>query len=405
MNINNTPGQPIQLGSSAATTEAQKMVEEFWPKEIHSVQNMNNNDFRNPELPLARIKKIMKLDEDVKMISGEAPVLFAKAVEIFIAELSLRAWVNTEDNKRRTLQRNDIAMGISKYDQFDFLIDIVPREEAKTPQNHPAKKSEMGGCVPSIGSVNISPDQLNYFLMAQHQQQQLQAAAAAAAAAAASGQPIQIIQAPGQPQGHQSFSISPQVFQLPVQSAPGGLGGSGGQADVTGGGGGSTGPQVAANCAAADIGSQTSANGGEPAKQAATVAGAAAAAGTTAAAGPIILSNHHSLQYGGAGGGEVAVAAQPMPAISLSSQQLQALLSSAQGAAGQGGGSGPIIINTMPQFITTTATNHHQMAGHQMVQAITIPTTTGSLEQQQQQQQQTPSSKSSDRGGGGGAQS
>ncbi|XP_017486288.1 PREDICTED: nuclear transcription factor Y subunit gamma-like, partial [Rhagoletis zephyria] len=113
MNINNTPGQPFQLGSSAATTEAQKMVEEFWPKEIHSVQNMNNNDFRNPELPLARIKKIMKLDEDVKMISGEAPVLFAKAVEIFIAELSLRAWVNTEDNKRRTLQRNDIAMGIS----------------------------------------------------------------------------------------------------------------------------------------------------------------------------------------------------------------------------------------------------------------------------------------------------
>ena len=32
-----------------------------------------------------------------------------------------------QDNKRRTLQRNDIAMAITKYDQFDFLIDIVPR--------------------------------------------------------------------------------------------------------------------------------------------------------------------------------------------------------------------------------------------------------------------------------------
>lgn len=90
----------------------------------------------------------MKLDEDVKMISAEAPLLFAKAAEIFIHELTLRSWIHTEDNKRRTLQvlvniflfdvntygyfqRNDIAMAITKFDQFDFLIDIVPREDIK----------------------------------------------------------------------------------------------------------------------------------------------------------------------------------------------------------------------------------------------------------------------------------
>lgn len=55
-------------------------------------------------LPLARVKKIMKLDDEVKMISAEAPLLFAKAAEIFIHELTLRAWAHTEDNKRRTLQ-------------------------------------------------------------------------------------------------------------------------------------------------------------------------------------------------------------------------------------------------------------------------------------------------------------
>lgn len=32
-------------------------------------------------------------------------------------------------------QRNDIAMAITKFDQFDFLIDIVPRDELK-----PAKR-------------------------------------------------------------------------------------------------------------------------------------------------------------------------------------------------------------------------------------------------------------------------
>ena len=28
-------------------------------------------------------------------------------------------------------QKNDIAMAVTKYDQFDFLIDIVPRDEIK----------------------------------------------------------------------------------------------------------------------------------------------------------------------------------------------------------------------------------------------------------------------------------
>ena len=65
------------------------------------------------------------------MISQEAPVLFAKACEIFIRELTLRAWLQTEENKRKTLQRNDIAAAISKTDTFDFLIDIVPREDIK----------------------------------------------------------------------------------------------------------------------------------------------------------------------------------------------------------------------------------------------------------------------------------
>lgn len=65
------------------------------------------------------------------MISAEAPIVFAKACEIFILELTLRAWMHTDECKRRTLQRNDVAVAISRSDIFDFLIDIVPREEMK----------------------------------------------------------------------------------------------------------------------------------------------------------------------------------------------------------------------------------------------------------------------------------
>ena len=81
------------------------------------------------------------------MISAEAPVLFAKAAEIFINELSLRAWVHTEDNKRRTLQRNDIAMAITKYDMFDFLIDIVPRDDLKPNKRQVRACNENKSCM------------------------------------------------------------------------------------------------------------------------------------------------------------------------------------------------------------------------------------------------------------------
>jgi len=92
------------------------------------IDKMSTEDLKNHQLPLARIKKIMKSDEDVRMISAEAPALFAKACEMFIIEITYRAWLHTEENKRRTLQRNDISTCIQRTDIFDFLIDIVPRE-------------------------------------------------------------------------------------------------------------------------------------------------------------------------------------------------------------------------------------------------------------------------------------
>ncbi len=44
--------------------------------------------------------------------------------------MTSRAWLVASAHKRRTLSRADIAKAIAKSDQFDFLIDIVPREIA-----------------------------------------------------------------------------------------------------------------------------------------------------------------------------------------------------------------------------------------------------------------------------------
>ena len=122
-------------------------------KEIKTeIENLSPEpiNFRTHVLPLARIKKIMKLDEEVKMISAETPLLISKACELFIIELAYRGWIHTIESNRRTLQRNDIAQAISHNDFYDFLLDIV-EESCKNKLFYSAHSYSKNPSVPIIG--------------------------------------------------------------------------------------------------------------------------------------------------------------------------------------------------------------------------------------------------------------
>merc|ERR1719223_538103 len=97
----------------------------FWKTQVQEMEDLpigSEQDFKNHnDLPLARIKRIMKSDEDVRMISAEAPVLFAKACEIFILELAVRSWGAAGKNKRKVISKEDVETAIKTTDFFDFL--------------------------------------------------------------------------------------------------------------------------------------------------------------------------------------------------------------------------------------------------------------------------------------------
>jgi hypothetical protein len=78
-------------------------------------------------LPLARIKKIMKSDQDVRMISAEVPILFAKACEVLICDLTIRGFSHSDLRQSRTLQRCDVVNAIHSCDYFDFLEPLMIR--------------------------------------------------------------------------------------------------------------------------------------------------------------------------------------------------------------------------------------------------------------------------------------
>ena len=61
---------------------------------------------------------------------------------MFILELTLRSWNHSEENKRRTLQRNDIAAAITRTDIFDFLVS--------TSAVLPAPKENWRCCAPAL---------------------------------------------------------------------------------------------------------------------------------------------------------------------------------------------------------------------------------------------------------------
>ncbi|KAK5786954.1 Nuclear transcription factor Y subunit C-2 -like protein [Gossypium arboreum] len=157
-------GSPHQLAYQQAQQfhhqqqqQQHQQLQMFWANQMQEIEHAS--DFKNHSLPLARIKKIMKADEDVRMISAEAPVIFAKACEIFVLELTLRSWIHTEENKRRTLQKNDIAAAISRTDVFDFLVDIIPRDELKEEGLGVTKAT-----IPFVGS----PTDMPYYYVPQH---------------------------------------------------------------------------------------------------------------------------------------------------------------------------------------------------------------------------------------------
>ena len=107
-------------------------LDQFWDKQMKDIVHLceTNKGFKNHnDLPLARIKRIMKSDEDVRMIRAEAPVLFAKACELFILELTLRSSAYSEKTERRNLQKNDIMAALANTDIFDFLHDVLTQND------------------------------------------------------------------------------------------------------------------------------------------------------------------------------------------------------------------------------------------------------------------------------------
>ncbi|MES1920446.1 CCAAT- binding transcription factor component [Bonamia ostreae] len=60
------------------------------------------------------------------MIRNEVPLVFSKAAELFILEMTIKVWEVTKRNNRKTIQKSDVLKIIQEDPHYDFLNDVLP---------------------------------------------------------------------------------------------------------------------------------------------------------------------------------------------------------------------------------------------------------------------------------------
>ncbi|KAL8044770.1 hypothetical protein ABFX02_08G067900 [Erythranthe guttata] len=134
LNVNH---QGEEARNPCLKNQLKQKMDKFWKERVQEIREAPTDVRVQHTLPLARVKKVMKSNSEVKMISADTPVLFAKACELLIMEIGERAWTRTQENKRRTLQRNDVAHAIrDEPGLLLFLKDMVPLETTTHPNSN-----------------------------------------------------------------------------------------------------------------------------------------------------------------------------------------------------------------------------------------------------------------------------
>ena len=73
------------------------------------------------QLPLSRIKNIMKVDDDVSIVSAESVFAVTKSTELFVKLLTEQTFDQMKVQKRKTLMKKDLEQILDKNEIFSFL--------------------------------------------------------------------------------------------------------------------------------------------------------------------------------------------------------------------------------------------------------------------------------------------
>ncbi|EIM22911.1 histone-fold-containing protein [Wallemia mellicola] len=95
---------------------------------------------KNTKFPVARIKKIMQMDDEVGKVAQATPVLISKALELFMQALVDETLKVTQDKGAKKMTAQHLKQSIEKTEQFDFLSEIAEKIPAPSADDNQPKK-------------------------------------------------------------------------------------------------------------------------------------------------------------------------------------------------------------------------------------------------------------------------
>ncbi|KAF5208440.1 nuclear factor Y, subunit C13 [Thalictrum thalictroides] len=93
--------------------------------EVEEENNDNTNN--NPSFPVGRVKKIMKLDKDIKKVTSEALFLINLSTELFLQFLTEKSSKVAIEKKRKIIKIDHLRIAVKRHQPTsDFLLDSLP---------------------------------------------------------------------------------------------------------------------------------------------------------------------------------------------------------------------------------------------------------------------------------------
>ena len=137
----------------------------LWPEAASGTGEGDSND-DGLILPVGRIRKICKLDPDVKGISKESAMLIAKATELFCVKLGNECVTMAQMQNRRKLLPEDVVEVCSMKERFMFLKDDLKDLAKEQLLERKEKEKEEGKGGAKSGNQDVgkaTTNFLNYF--------------------------------------------------------------------------------------------------------------------------------------------------------------------------------------------------------------------------------------------------
>ncbi|KAF9609378.1 hypothetical protein IFM89_015675 [Coptis chinensis] len=92
-----------------------------------TTNNDEETEILRPSFPLGRVKKIMKLDQDIKKVTSEALLLISLSTVLFLQFLAEKSSEVAVEKKRKIIKLDHLTSAVKRHQPTnDFLIDSLP---------------------------------------------------------------------------------------------------------------------------------------------------------------------------------------------------------------------------------------------------------------------------------------